>query len=490
MIYVGSSDPREGGGGGGGKGDLGLDTNSGDPLAPDLDRHRVGEARPRARPAAVGGEPLDERLLLTTDPETGHRILLAAQGGNTNAGAPSQNFAYASETALSAAILKIDLTELESGAGEFAVKTDGAHQYVYDLPTVMGEPLGMGVFGGRDGLNQARLVEGGPVSIYSSGWRNPYDIVLTEDGDIFTIDNGANQGWGGLPTARARRTSPTSCPTATPTGSTASTTSTISSSISGRGYYGGHPNPIRANPTGAGITYTDASGAEVWSQNPGGAWPPLDPSFAFPDDGDFLLPGVEDGALIDLEVLDQRPDRVHRLGVRGCDEGQPHHRRLRLLDLPHRARSLRRPATQEAIASGLNGIPLDVVAQGEADLFPGTIWIGYVAGNAEIEVLVPTYASGTPDDLDGDGYSNSDETANGTNPNNPCEHPARQRRRLRVGPQRRGRRQRWLFDPVDHFALDELNGTASSSATPRRSSTRCATTIRAPASRASASPAG
>ena len=164
VLYVTSSDPREGGGGGGGNGDTGLDTNSG------VLSRLTWNGTSWEKLDLVRGLPRSEEnhatngLVMTTDADTGHRILLVAQGGNTNSGAPSTNFAYASETALSAAILKIDLTELESGTGAFAVKTDGANQYVYDLPTVLGDT--MGVFGGMDGLNQARLVEGGPVSIY------------------------------------------------------------------------------------------------------------------------------------------------------------------------------------------------------------------------------------------------------------------------------------------------------------------------------------
>ncbi len=58
-------------------------------------------------------------------------------------------------------------------------------------------------FGGNDGLNQAKIVTGGPVKIFSPGFRNAYDLVITKTpgkaGRIYTIDNGSNQGWGGYP---------------------------------------------------------------------------------------------------------------------------------------------------------------------------------------------------------------------------------------------------------------------------------------------------
>ncbi len=457
VLYVGSSDPREGGGGGGGDGDLGLDTNSG--IISRLSWNGTGWEKLDL----VRGLPRSEEnhstngLLLTTDPDTGHRILLASQGGNTNSGAPSKNFAYANETALSAAILKIDLTELESGTGDYAVKTDGAHSYVYDLPTVMGDTVG--VFGGRDGLNQARLVEGSPVSVYSSGWRNAYDLVETEDGDIFTIDNGANQGWGGLPAGEGTGNVSNQLPTSDPDGFNSVNNLDHLEWVQGPGYYGGHPNPIRANPDGAGIIYTDANGNEVWAQNPGGAWPPVDESFSFPDDNDFLLPGVEDNALVTWKVSTNGIAEYTSSGFQGAMQGN-------LLAAAFDSSIYRivvngsnTSATKEALASGLPGIPLDVIAQGDNAIFPGTIWIAYVAGGADIEVLVPTLAIGTPDDFDGDGYSNADEAANGTNPNSPSSVPPDNDGDFVSDLTDDDDDGDTLLDWADHFALDPQNGT-------------------------------
>jgi hypothetical protein len=54
-------------------------------------------------------------------------------------------------------------------------------------------------WGGNDGLNQAKWVIGGPVQVYASGFRNPYDMELTKAGRMYAVDNGANGGWGGHP---------------------------------------------------------------------------------------------------------------------------------------------------------------------------------------------------------------------------------------------------------------------------------------------------
>src|SRR5690606_7597107 len=54
-------------------------------------------------------------------------------------------------------------------------------------------------FGGNDGLNMAMWIEGSPVQVFSSGYRNAYDLLVTEAGKVYVTDNGANGSWGGLP---------------------------------------------------------------------------------------------------------------------------------------------------------------------------------------------------------------------------------------------------------------------------------------------------
>ena len=455
VLYVSSSDPREGGGGGGGEGDLGLDTNSG------VISRLTWNGTAWEKVDLVRGLPRSEEnhstngLDMMVDPETGARTLLVAQGGNTNAGAPSKNFAYSSEYALSGAILEIDLDRVESGTGDFAVKTGGNGQsYVYDIPTVQGP-----VFGGMDGLNQARIVAGGPVQVYSSGYRNPYDVVVTEDGDVFTIDNGANKGWGGVPEGEGTANVTDQIPTDDPDGFNSVNNLDHLEYIPGRGYYAGHPNPIRANPDGAGLTFTDANGNEIWVQSPSGAWPPVDPGILFPEDGDFRLPGVEDDALVTWTVSTNGLDEYTASNFQGALQGN--------LITAAFDKSIYRivvdpsngSATKEVLAEGLGGVPLDVVAQGDADPFAGTIWVAYVNGQAEIEVLVPTGLSGNPNDFDGDGYSNADELANGTNPNSPSSVPPDNDGDLVSDLGDSDDDNDLLLDPVDHFAIDALNGT-------------------------------
>ncbi len=177
LIYVSSSDSRIGGGSSGS--DVNLDTNSG--ILSLLTR----SGSSWVKVDLVRGLPRSEENHspngMQLDPQT--NTLYLAIGGFTNAGSPSNNFGFTCEYALSAAILSINLNAINAmptqGSGNTAFK--------YDLPTVddptranSGSADVNDPFGGNDGLNQAKIVAGGPVQIFSPGYRNAYDLVITK----------------------------------------------------------------------------------------------------------------------------------------------------------------------------------------------------------------------------------------------------------------------------------------------------------------------
>lgn len=218
VLYVTSSDPR--------LEHSRVDTNSG--VVSRLEREggdwkRVDLVRglPRSKvDHACHGVALDE--------ERG--LLYVAQGGNTNRGAPSEFFFDVPEYALGGAILEIDLNALG--------------RLPYDLPTLddedrPGKKDENDPFGGNDGKNQAVLPKDGPVRIYATGFRNPYDLVLTEFG-LYVTDNGANEGFGGKPRGRNGEIS-----NASREGGRAMPNPVHH--VMREGYYAGHPNPTRAN---------------------------------------------------------------------------------------------------------------------------------------------------------------------------------------------------------------------------------------------------
>ena len=229
VLWATSSDRRVGGGPA--RKDLDLDTNSG--MVSRLDRAGGGWQRrdlvrglPRSEENhAPNGLALDERT----------NMLYVAQGSNANAGAPSGHFAYLPQYALSGAVLAIDLDRLGDEP--------------YDLPTLddetrPGKADSNDPFGGNDGRNQARLVEGGPVQVYSPGFRNPYDIVLAANGRLYLTDNGGNPGNGGVPVGEGPGGRCTNAPNERRSPPANRDSLHL---IARQGYYGGIPNPTRGN---------------------------------------------------------------------------------------------------------------------------------------------------------------------------------------------------------------------------------------------------
>lgn len=387
VVYVTSSDPTLGDVE---SGDTGLDTNSG-----TLSRLRWNGTTWNHR-ILVRGLPRSEEVHATNgialDPWT--RTLYLAQGGNTNMGAPSAAFAHLPEYALAGAILSVDL--------------DGLGPLPYDLPTLNdrsrpGVPDANDPFGGNDGRNQAKIVPGGPVQVYSPGFRNAYDVLLASNELLYATDNGPNAGAGGLPAGEGPAGTCTDEPSEP--GSAAFDSLHV---IEGPGEYHGAPNPTRGNT------------ANVWgTQSPVPA--------ANPVECDWLEPGPERGSLATFPESTNGLAEYSASNFGGAMQGDL--LAVTLSDSLVYRISLTPEGTAAASVSplltSLGKRPLDLTTQADAGPFPGTIW---VADHSTGRVLVfepndyggpPPACSGDDDpglDEDGDGYDNADEIANGTNP--------------------------------------------------------------------------
>jgi len=357
-----------------------------------------------------------------------HRLFVAS-GGNTNMGAPDNFLSFVPEYALSAAILEVDLTAIDAMPIQDPV---GLNPYIYDLPTLTSGNDSNDPFGGQRGANQARIVEGGPVQIYSPGYRNSYDLVLTQDGLLYATDNGPNSGFGRFLKDEADRIN---LGTGLPYGSGACTdepaNGSFPASFTGddqlhlvtEGFYAGHPAPVRGNRNNQ---YNDQS--------------PVPATYDGSQECDFIWSGdapdnlPEDGALAtfggstngiteytasnfagqmqsDLLLASYAEDNsLYRVGL--SDDGLT--------------------ATSNNVLFSFAGTPLDVVAQGDFDVFPGTVWVTSIYPSdvivfepgdyGGIDVGACDTSVGTQDS-DGDGFSNDDETLNNTSPCNAAHFP-------------------------------------------------------------------
>ena len=484
VIYVSSSDFRIGAGSGGGNGDVDLDTNSG------VITRITWTGSSWDVVDLVRGLPRSEENHATNGLElvtiNGTKYLIVASGGITNGGGPSTNFVYTCEYALSAAILSINLDQLNG----MSVKTDGnGRKYLYNIPTLddptrpnangITDPDSAGYngidvndpWGGNDGLNQAMVVPGGPVQIYSPGYRNAYDLVVTASGALYVTDNGANQGWGGFPVNEGTANVTNAYDPAEPGSQSASggeqvnnqdhlqLVTTNMQSYSPGSYYGGHPNPTRANPNGAGLFTAPAqngtSGAVFrtlkydpngsrgagYTTNPNIAlpanWPPVPAANSV--EGDWRGPGISNP-----DGPNDNPVTTWGTNTNGIDEytasnfGGAMQGNLLAGDDNGVIRRVRLNANGSlnqltaTFLSGIGGNPLGITCNGDAEVFPGTIWAGTLNGKIvvfEPQDFVACINPGQPGynpnaDYDSDGYTNQDEVDNGTDPCNGGSQPS------------------------------------------------------------------
>lgn len=315
VLYISSSDPRISQ-----NGDVNLDTNSGVVTqvtwnGDDWEAVDIVRGLPRSEENhSING------LQLSPD---GSKLYLAV-GGNTNNGAPSQFFSFTAEYALSGTVLEIDLDDINSRPvlTDIAPGQDG-RQYVYDLPTLddptvenvtdgVGEDeFGLdeaGPWGGNDGLNQAILPADAPLRIFADGLRNHYDLVLTEAGKLYTVDNGSNVKLGGnpldadgTPTDQPGAGEPTNTPNASGPGDPEPLFL-----LEDGGYYG-HPNPVRSNQDLEWVVYDDDGNPDT-SLTPNSV---PNVSALVPDAVD-----IEEGFIIDPTKFTGNATRLTESGIR------------------------------------------------------------------------------------------------------------------------------------------------------------------------------
>ncbi|UJH67036.1 PKD domain-containing protein [Allomuricauda sp. SCSIO 65647] len=483
ILYVTSSDPRIGGASSSnptGELDRNLDTNSG--ILSRLTWNGSGWDHVdlvRGLPRCEENHASNGLDIFT---KSGSTYLLLQQGGNTNKGAPSNNFGGIAETYLAGAILIINLTQLEG----MTVYTDPrtGSDYIYDLPTLndptrsditnthsefpypSGHPMYNATidigdpFGGNNTRNQAIPEPGGPVQIFSSGWRNGYDVVITEGGLVYSVDNGGNSTWGGVPliylsngTLKGHHYTTTYNPGAgdyVTNDFHENGSSTVWDALHYIGsindangtYYAGHPVPIRAFPSEADVisyNYNGSSWVEVsrhdFSTLLSGVSGYFNSSFSmanFPDDsrqGEFLSADQSSSKVNIFDVVTSSTNGICEYTASNFSDAMKgdlltasFNGKINRYELNSSGTILL--AKDNNFFSGFGSVPLDIIAQGDSDIFPGTVWVA-TYGSDNITVFEPTDFVNCPQpgeggydplaDSDGDGFTNGDEVDNGTN---------------------------------------------------------------------------
>ena len=317
VLYVSSSDPRiatfE---------DTNLDTNSGVVTrltwnGTDWEAVDIIRGLPRSEENhSVNGMVLSE---------DGTKLYLTV-GGNTNNGAPSDFFAYTGEYALSGTVLEIDLVDLESrpiltdpNGGQNGTPRD----YIYDLPTLddptvsnisdgVGEDIsGLdedGPWGGNDGFNMAILPADAPMRVFVDGLRNQYDLALTQNGQLYTVDNGSNGGLGGNPVdANGNPTEQPGAGEATNDPNDGGTGDPEPLFLLEDGGYYGHPAPARANQDLSWTVFDDEGNPDT-SLSPNSV---ANLANLVPDGVD-----IAEGFLIDPSKFTEDPARLAESGIR------------------------------------------------------------------------------------------------------------------------------------------------------------------------------
>jgi len=333
IIYVASSDPRQAAGPSGH--DSGLDTNSGI-------LHRLTKnGNTWIKKDLVRGLPRSEENHIPNGIAIKGNKLFLVTGGNTNQGAPSNNFAFLAEYALSSAVLEIDLGAIGNTT--------------YDLPTLDDEDRN-GVndnndpFGGNNGKNQAKLIPNSPVTVYATGYRNAYDLVIAENGKMYTFDNGPNTGWGGDPIGNCSNQ--------------VSNTGTVSPDqlhLINKGSYGGHPNPTRGNKNNT----FNASNPQTPIEGP-----------AFNGDCNYKAGGKGDGSLTTIAASSNGMTEYTASNFLGQMKGNlvvaSFNKTINRIELNAAGNEV---TGKQTLLNGFGTAPLDITAQGDNDKFPGTMWI-------------------------------------------------------------------------------------------------------------------
>jgi hypothetical protein len=218
---------------------------------------------------------------------------------------------------------------------------------------------------------------------------------------MYAVDNGPNAGWGDVPILDANGNA---------TNQVHEPGLSLNDSlhfITGPGYYAGHPNPTRANTANTFNTTNPQSPVTVGD----------------PKESNYLTPGPQNHA---LSLFGDSTNGITEYTATTFGGAMQGNLLIASFDNTIKRVVLSADGTQAvsttSLFSNVGVKPLDVTSPGNGP-FAGSIWVADI-GAGKIVIFEPAAAGGgNPNDFDGDGYSNADEIANGTDPNNSADVP-------------------------------------------------------------------
>ena len=321
-------------------------------------------------------------------------------GGHTNAGQPSGFFANLPEYYLSASVVRLNLGNLAGVSLPLDVRN-------------VRRAADMTPFQGR-------------FELFSTGYRNPYDVAWHSNGRLYVNDNAANVSQGNTPG------SIDGCPTPSITPGDQPDTLHIATS----GSYGGHPNPVRGECVwGDGTIYT----------------PDLQPDARFVKPITAYINGSSSDGLVEYKSN----------AFNGAMKGN-------LISATYGGDQTVRRVLLNSTGSGVNQVlslgtfvkPLDVWTDATGNIFVAEY------GANRITVLTPAVLGTCPapgsnpatTDSDSDGYTDADEQENGTDPCSAASVPADFDRDFTSDLSDPDDDNDSVSDTSDQLYLDRLNG--------------------------------
>ena len=287
--------------------------------------------------------------------------LYLTNGGNTNAGQRSHFFGDIDELYLSAAVLRLNLGNLTGTT------------LPIDVHSVNG-PSDMTPFAGK-------------FEMYATGYRNGYDLVWHSNGKLYLNGNAANQSQGNTPSATDGCSTPSISP-----GDELDQLNLVT-----QGAFGGHPNPVRHQCVwGDGSVYGPPNGPAPLSPEPNYVRPMWRYINGNSSDGiaEYTSNAFGGQMLGNLITATYAGDFSVKRVVLSADG----------------------LSVVQVVNLGQFARPLDVTTETS-----GLIYVAEYEGN-RISLMIPQSLGACPvpgsdpavTDSDGDGFTDADETSNGT----------------------------------------------------------------------------